>query len=83
MTTHYLTSRWQRMRGALGRDRPGDVFVFRYDDRAHRLIHTLGMRHPVQVEFLVDGRTAHRTTLAPWRGFAHSECTTIRETILE
>lgn len=82
MTTHYLDTRLARARGALGRDVPGDVFIFEYDSAAVRTVHSIGMRHPINVEFICDGVTTERSILQPWRGIARGKCTRIREEVL-
>jgi hypothetical protein len=83
MSAHYLTTRLERTRGALGRDVPGDVFIFEYDSVDTRTVHSFGMRHPIKVEFISHGETTQRTILQPWRGIARGECSRIREVILE
>ena len=53
-----------RRRGLIGRERVDGVLVL----RPCRMVHTVGMRFPIDVAFCDgDGTVLRTTTLAPWR----------------
>lgn len=66
-----LDSTFQQARGVIGRyPRPGERYVFPFDAVAQRLVHMVGVRRPLQVEWYADGSLVAREVLQPWTGWA-------------
>lgn len=67
--THVLRSRFQQMRGVIGRYPDADEqFVFEFGDVGERPVHMVGVTRPLQVEWYVNGEIECLKTLSPWTG---------------
>jgi uncharacterized membrane protein (UPF0127 family) len=71
VTDIVLTGRISQARGAIGRHlEEGDRLVFDYDRPRLRLVHMLGVSHPLRVMFFVRGEVTSVQVLEPWTGYA-------------
>ena len=75
-----LDSPLQRARGVIGRyPEPDERYRFEYDEVAQRSVHMIGVRRPLQVTFLIDGKVTGEAVLRPWTGVAKAPADTIVE----
>lgn len=80
MKFNYLDSRWQQSRGVIGRyPDPNECYVFRFDTMRPRLIHMVGVRRPLRVEWWANGDMVATERLRPWIGMARHPADEIRE----
>lgn len=77
MTTVRLTTPVEQARGVIGRyPAPGERYVFEFETVESRLIHMVGVRQPLRVEWYVNGQLEAAKTLRPWIGWgrARADC---------
>jgi uncharacterized membrane protein (UPF0127 family) len=75
-----LSSFFSQARGVIGRyPDPGQEFVFEFDESEQRLVHMVGVRRPLQVEWYVDDDLVRVEQLAPWVGHASAEADRVIE----
>jgi len=78
--THRLTGPLEQARGVIGREPgPDEAYVFAFDGIADRLVHMVGVRKPLRVEWHVDGHCVRSEELAPWTGYASHRADTVVE----
>jgi len=64
-----LRSPLAHARGVIGRyPDPNQRVVFEFERVAARLVHMVGVRRPLAVEWWVGDTQTHATTLRPWVG---------------
>lgn len=75
-----LDSFVSQLRGVIGRyPEPDQEFVFEFDEVAQRLVHMVGVRRPLQVEWYVDDDLVRVEQLAPWTGYASARADRVIE----
>jgi len=82
MITHTLTGPLEQTRGVIGREpAPGEVYRFEFDNVAPRLMHMVGVRQPLDVQWYVDGKLIAQELLRPWFGWARYRADVVEETV--
>jgi hypothetical protein len=77
-----LDSKLAKARGVIGRDvDPGDRFIFPFDEVAPRMIHMVGVRVPLRVEWWIDDELAHVDRLQPWTGWGRARADRVVEIV--
>lgn len=64
-----LSGPLEKSRGAIGRyPAPDERYVFPFTRVRYRLVHMLGVRRPLRVQWIVDGDCRADRVLEPWTG---------------
>jgi uncharacterized membrane protein (UPF0127 family) len=73
-----------RMRGVIGRRvDPGDRFIFEFDEVAPRMIHMVGVRVPLRVEWWIGDELVEVADLRPWTGLGRVRADRVVEIVEE
>lgn len=76
-----LRSSFEQARGVIGRyPEQGQRVVFEFDEVAPRVVHMLGVRRPLSVEWWIGDERERTETLRAWTGIARADADTIIET---
>lgn len=80
MTTVTLTTPVEQARGVIGRyPAPGERYVFEFETVKPRLIHMVGVRRPLRVEWYVGEELEAARTLRPWVGWGRARADRVVE----
>lgn len=75
-----LTGPLEQVRGVIGREPgPDEAYIFEFDEVARRVVHMVGVREPLRVEWHVDDHCVRTEELAPWTGYASHQADTVVE----
>lgn len=76
-----LRTSFEQARGVIGRyPKPGQRVIFEFDDVGPRVVHMLGVRRALSVQWWIGDERERTETLRPWTGIARAKADTIIET---